>query len=391
MTRVIHGSRDVHLAGAAADGDALWLHSDELELTTGWLWKPDGLCRDEACMPIPRKTDRALVDGDRIDAAGLWRHAGWPVVHDRAGDVWVLGEGASQRADALTSLEAPDFELPDLDGRLHRLSDYRGRKVLMVSWASWCGCRADLAVWQSLYEATKHLGFTVLAIALDHAEAARPWIAAASPGFLCLIDRDHLTAELYNLVNVPQAVWIDEAGRIVRPPETAGMTDGWRAMDRTTFSMPPSVLEGRQQAKTAYVEAVRDWAIHGPASPYALSAQAVMARLTVPTAAIAEAHAHFHLGQALLRDGCTAEAAGEFAEACRLHPESWAMWRQTADKNARGLAVSEAFWRRVDALGDRPYYAPVKLEEPEDTSAVDSVTGSVAPKDAMVTADLNVA
>jgi hypothetical protein len=235
-------------------------------------------------------------------------------------------------------------------------------------------------VWQSLYEATKDHGFTVLAIALDQPEAARPWIEAASPGYPCLIDRDHLTAELYNLVNVPQAVWIDEAGRMVRPPETAGSTDGFRAMDRKNFTMPQAALEERQRVKTAYLDAVRDWAVHGASSPYALDAKAVMARLIVPDAAIAEAHAHFRLGQALLRDGQTAEAAAEFAEATRLHPDSWAMWRQTADKDARGLAVGEAFWRRVDALGDRPYYAPVDLGQPDPTNA----SPLIPPSDAVM-------
>jgi AhpC/TSA family/Tetratricopeptide repeat len=235
-------------------------------------------------------------------------------------------------------------------------------------------------VWQSLYEATKDHGFTVLAIALDQPEAARPWIEVASPGYPCLIDRDHLTAELYNLVNVPQAVWIDEAGRMVRPPETAGSTDGFRAMDRKNFTMPQAALEERQRVKTAYLDAVRDWAVHGASSPYALDAKAVMARLIVPDAAIAEAHAHFRLGQALLRDGQTAEAAAEFAEATRLHPDSWAMWRQTADKDARGLAVGEAFWRRVDALGDRHYYAPVSLEQPDPTNA----SPLIPPSDAVM-------
>jgi hypothetical protein len=235
-------------------------------------------------------------------------------------------------------------------------------------------------VWQSLYEATKDHGFMVLAIALDQPEAARPWIEVASPGYPCLIDRDHLTAELYNLVNVPQAVWIDESGRMVRPPETAGSTDGFRAMDRKNFTMPQAALEERQRVKTAYLDAVRDWAVHGASSPYALDAKAVRARLIVPDAAIAEAHAHFRLGQALLRDGQTTEAAAEFAEATRLHPDSWAMWRQTADKDARGLAAGEAFWRRVDALGDRPYYAPVALGQPDPTNA----SPLIPPSDAVM-------
>ena len=72
----------------------------------------------------------------------------------------------------------------------------------------------------------------------------------------------------------------------------------------------------------------------------------------------------FRLGQALLRGGQATEATAEFAEATQLHPDSWAMWRQTAEKDASGLAVGEAFWRRVDALGDRRYYEPANLDSP---------------------------
>ena len=69
------------------------------------------------------------------------------------------------------------------------------------------------------------------------AEHARPWIEQAKPKYWCLIDDDHRVADLYGMVNVPQAVWIDEAGRIVRPPETAGSTDHFRLMDRTTRTL----------------------------------------------------------------------------------------------------------------------------------------------------------
>jgi len=95
-----------------------------------------------------------------------------------------------------------------------------------------------LPVWQSLFGDMKDHGFTVLAVALDQPETARPWIEAAAATYPCLIDRDHHLADLYNMVNVPQAVWIDEEGRIVRPPETAGSMDAFRAMDRKTFTIP---------------------------------------------------------------------------------------------------------------------------------------------------------
>lgn len=372
MTRVIYGSADTHLKLARAEGDALWLSAAELERATGWSWKKGGLCREETCVPIPKETDEPLVVGDRINVSGMWSYAGWPIVRSRAGDIWVLGESASRRAAALTSLEAPDFALPDLEGRLHRLSDYRGRRVFLVTWASWCGCRSELVNWQALQEAVDGREFSVLAVALDEPEAARAWIQAASPSYPCLIDRNHLSAELYNFVNVPQAVWIDEAGHIVRPPEAAGMIDSFRAMDRTTFALPESTRAERDRAKRAYLEAVRDWAVRGSASPHALDAAAVSARLKLPAPLIAEAHSHFRLGQVLLREGRGDEAAGEFADATRLHPESWAMWRQTAQKTPSGLAAGEAFWRRVDALGDRPYYEPSDLTRSRAAVASDS-------------------
>jgi AhpC/TSA family len=216
-------------------------------------------------------------------------------------------------------------------------------------------------VWQSLFHELKDQGFTVLAVALDQPEAARPWIEAAAPSYPCLIDRDHHLADLYNLVNVPQALWIDEQGRIVRPPETAGSTDGFRAMDRQTFAMPESAIAERQRVKTLYFAAVRDWARRGPASVHALDPSRAAAKLTLPSATIAEAHARFRLGQHLLRCGQAGEAQAQMAEAVRLHPDSWAMWRQTAAKNERGLAAGAQFWARVDALGSRPYYAPVDI------------------------------
>lgn len=216
-------------------------------------------------------------------------------------------------------------------------------------------------MWQSLFDELRGLGFTVIAVALDEPEAARPWIEAAQPTYPCLIDREHRVAELYQLVNVPQAVWIDEAGRIVRPPETAGSTDGFRLMNRSTGAMPEAAAAERQRVKAAYLDALRGWARAGAASPFVLDAAGVAARQSLPSDTVALAHAHFRLGQWLLREGRVDEAQAQWAEATRLHPDSWAMWRQAAAKNERGLAAGPEFWARVDALGDRPYYAPVEV------------------------------
>jgi hypothetical protein len=89
------------------------------------------------CVPLPPGREREFVRDGRIDLAALWRHLRQPVLHSDGGDVWILARSAGDRAAALASLEAPDFALPDVVGRVHRLSDYRGRKALLVTWASW--------------------------------------------------------------------------------------------------------------------------------------------------------------------------------------------------------------------------------------------------------------
>lgn len=218
-------------------------------------------------------------------------------------------------------------------------------------------------MWQTLYAELKDRNFIVLAVAMDsRADAARPWIEAARPDYPVLIDRTHLVAELYNMVNVPQAVWIDERGRIVRPTENAGAFEGFRAMDRATRKMPDEVAAKVAKAKSTYVAAVRDWVENGPASAYAFDPARARAHVPRMDDAIASAHASFRFGQYLLQSGRAAEAQVFLDEARRLHPESWNIWRQLAEPNETGLASGPEFWARVDALGERHYYPPVDMQ-----------------------------
>ncbi len=137
MVTLLTESGEYAVSGAEARGEALWCSAREAETATGWVAKPEGLCRGEVCVPLPSGRERDFVGDGRINLAALWRHLGQPVLHSDRGHVWILARSAGDRATALGSLEAPDFTLPDVAGRPHRLSDHRGKKVLLVTWASW--------------------------------------------------------------------------------------------------------------------------------------------------------------------------------------------------------------------------------------------------------------
>jgi hypothetical protein len=218
-------------------------------------------------------------------------------------------------------------------------------------------------VWQALYEELKDRGFVVIAVALDSREGdPLPWIEAAAPSYPCLIDRAHHLADLYHMVNVPQAVWIDEHGTIVRPTESAGAYEGFRRMDRVTREMPGDAARLTAETKATYLNAIRDWVRRGRAAGHAFDAERARARAPRPTEDVARAHVAFRLGQHLIRHGQAEEGDRWLAEASRRHPDSWAMWRQRAGVTELGLAAQPDFWARVDALAERRYYAPIDME-----------------------------
>ena len=218
-------------------------------------------------------------------------------------------------------------------------------------------------MWQALYEELADRNFTMIAVAMDSREGdPRPWIDAANPTYPVLIDREHRLAELYGVVNVPQAIWIDEDGRIVRPAEAAGAYEGFRSMNRATREMPEDAARLTAQAKTTYLDAIRNWVRQGAESEHAFTADQVRSHMPALTEETARAQAMFRLGQLMIRRGERQEGDRWLAEASRLHPDSWCIWRQRAGVNETGLASLPDFWDRVDALGDKRYYAPVDMK-----------------------------
>jgi hypothetical protein len=213
----------------------------------------------------------------------------------------------------------------------------------------------------------------VVTVALDTggAEAAGPWIERAKATHPSLIDQGHVLDELLGIVNVPSALWIDERGTIVRPPEPAFPWRPRRPSDELLAQLPPIAAEQLREAQKIqieperYLEALRDWVEHGARSPYALSADEVVGRSGDRDLAGSEAAASFELAQHLQRKGLGEDAVPWFREAHRLQPDNWTYKRQAwslADPFQGPNDVYESDWlSEVRKLGPENYYPPVRL------------------------------
>jgi hypothetical protein len=124
-----------HALEATLEGGRVWIAADALARATGWALKPEGLCREAVCVPVRERA--ALAGPHGVDLAAFAAALGRPLALDVEERAAALGTAAAERASALASLEAPDFSLPDLTGRMHTLSEQRGKKALLIAYASW--------------------------------------------------------------------------------------------------------------------------------------------------------------------------------------------------------------------------------------------------------------
>jgi len=127
-----HAAHDVEVS---LDDGSVRLEPAALEQALGWSLKPEGLCRDEVCVPVG--DPEALVRNGQIDLVTFADVVGQPLAMDLGERAAALGTPARDRAAALDGGDAPDFMLPDLEGKLHSPSDHRGKKVLLIVYASW--------------------------------------------------------------------------------------------------------------------------------------------------------------------------------------------------------------------------------------------------------------
>ncbi len=138
---VIYDGVATEVAVASNPSTDLWIATSDLARATRFVIKPQGVCRDELCFPLPksRKAEFVSKKGTTtwFNLSEFAKLIKQPVVTDQKNGVWYFGARASEQNGYLASLEAPNFTLPDLNGKLHSLADFRGKKVLLVTWASW--------------------------------------------------------------------------------------------------------------------------------------------------------------------------------------------------------------------------------------------------------------
>ncbi len=120
---------------ARVGGGRVSIPATTLRDELGWELKPEGLCREDVCVPV--RDSAALASEDGIDLLAFANALGRPLALDIDERSAALGRSAPESSARLASLEASDFSLPALAGRLHSLSDQRGQKVLLIAYASW--------------------------------------------------------------------------------------------------------------------------------------------------------------------------------------------------------------------------------------------------------------
>jgi hypothetical protein len=110
----------------------LQIDQSELEARTHWKVTSDGACKAGICIPLPAGASTAST----VDARILADRIGAPLLHDEDHGIWCLGP-ESLGGRVLLTADAPELELPDINGRTFLLRSLRGSKVLLLAWASY--------------------------------------------------------------------------------------------------------------------------------------------------------------------------------------------------------------------------------------------------------------
>lgn len=291
--------------------------------------KDVGLCWADICVP-----------GAGPDDLEAWaERSGHLLVRDDSEGKGVVALVPSAAAHRETDGTAPPLTLRDVDGNEVSFDDFSGHKRVLVTWASWCGCRHELGGWQRLQDELADAGVKLFSVALDaDPEDARPWIEAAAPTYPVAIDPAHVTAERYGITNVPSVVWVDEDDRVVKPPTIAPGDDQF--------------LEYTLIRADQHHDQLRAWVRDGvlPTRPEHVGRTDDEQR----------ALAHRRIAAHHQRAGRTGAAKAQLARAQELAPWDWTVRRGGIAMTGGDPFLGEefvSFWQEWDGAG-RPGYTP---------------------------------
>ncbi len=358
---------------------------------TGWSIKPQGACKGEHCVPLPAEARDAAGD---VVVEVVARRLGMPLVVDAEHGLTAVGPEAAVTGRMLSTAEAPELTLPTFDGATFQLSRLRGTKVLLVAWASWCGCAHDLPLWAELRERLRGNNLEIVTVAMDVAgpDAGRQFVERAAPRHPAAIDAEHSLGRLFGVVNVPSGVWIDETGMIVRPAEpafpgrvvifdelrkadlereaaaSAGTLDRMREVLRSDDGLSDSTVSLVEMTRIIadhaepelYLRMLLDWADKGAGSEYVLAPHEVVERSAPRPPDVATAAAHFELGQHLERHGDHLAAVAHWRRAHELQPLNWTYkrqaWRFEYGPDGQPDRYTSSMEHDLRAVGPENYY-----------------------------------
>lgn len=237
---------------------------------------------------------------------------------------------------------APSLTLKTLDGRVVSLADYRGRRVLINSWASWCGCRNDLPAWQAFYAKERGRNFEILSVAVDvqGAKVVRPYVENAGVTFTVAVDETDALGRAFGLKLTPVSILVDELG-IIRAlgggPRKDFLDRVGEVLREPVSEMSPTAPVSRPLATIPELQkrvAARpeDWRAHLELAELLVAENELetAARQIVAARSLKPEHADvcFLEGHILLRQGQREAALAQFRKARELDPENWRIRKQ---------------------------------------------------------------
>lgn len=116
----------------------------------------------------------------------------------------------------ITKTKSMNFKLKDLNGKEVSLSDYKGKKVFLNFWATWCHpCKAEMPEMEKLYQETKDSDLVILAVNLDEEKnTVQKFINSNKYNFPVLLDTGNIVADKYEIISIPTSFFIDKEGNI---------------------------------------------------------------------------------------------------------------------------------------------------------------------------------